>query len=269
MIHTVLYRIQHWHDSNWTSEDLEQTILIIPKNVLVYQRRACQWLWKLTIGDLMPCLGRSVFSLGILISCVLFFISVYYDSLTYYISISCWLLLKASRKKRSESKSTSHLQIISYCSTICVLTVTWIGLSSRRLELLCFSSPPQSKWFSRTRYRQFYPMLIEQARFSVFIFYQSPCFSFIYVTFTITLVFIIASIWFNCEVFVLTSREHQHTAYLLTEGLFSSFSFFLERTLHVCMFQSKRQKSCFICRGLLASLRPSSIWNGPIFHFLG
>jgi hypothetical protein len=72
----------------------------------------------------MPCLGRSVFSLGILISCVLFFISVYYDSLTYYISISGWLLLKASRKKRSESKSTSHLQIISCCSTICVLTVT-------------------------------------------------------------------------------------------------------------------------------------------------
>ena len=48
--------------------------------------------------------------------------------------------------------------------------------------------------FAYIRYRQFYPMLIEQARFSVFIFYQSPCFSFIYVTFTITLVFIIASI---------------------------------------------------------------------------
>jgi hypothetical protein len=36
--------------------------------------------------------------------------------------------------------------------------------------------------FAYIRYRQFYPMLIEQARFSVFIFYRSPCFSFIYVT---------------------------------------------------------------------------------------
>ena len=67
--------------------------------------------------------------------------------------------------------------------------------------------------FAYIRYRQFYPMLIEQARFSVFIFYQSLCFSFIYVSFTITLVFIIASIWFYCEVFVLSSREHQHTTY--------------------------------------------------------
>lgn len=64
---------------------------------------------------------------------------------------------------------------------------------------------------------------------------------------------------YNCFYLILlwgvcVNFERTPTHCLLTEGFFSSFSFFLERTLHVCMFQSKRQKSSFICRGLLARI---------------
>ena len=96
-------------------------------------------------------------------------------------------------------------------------------------------------------------MLIEQARFSVFIFYQRPCF-FVYLCH-----FYNHACLYNCFYLILlwgvcVNFERTPTHCLLTEGFFSSFSFFLERTLHVCMFQSKRQKSSFICRGLLARI---------------